>query len=59
MKDLKDLGVILGDRRKMLFAIGELAAVSLAGTILTPGSASWKNPLSCVPRQIASPLQVV
>jgi class 3 adenylate cyclase len=30
-QDLKDLGVVLGDRRKMLRAIGELGAVSLAG----------------------------
>src|SRR6202790_3195347 len=38
-QDLKDLGVVLGDRRKMLRAIGELdAAASLAATSIEPVS---------------------
>src|SRR5262245_10430766 len=35
-QDLKDLGVVLGDRRKMLRAIGDLDTAS----ILTPGPAT-------------------
>ena len=31
-QDLKDLGIVLGDRRKMLRAIGELPRVSIAAT---------------------------
>ena len=31
-QDLKDLGVILGDRRKMLRAIGELAGAAAPAT---------------------------
>jgi class 3 adenylate cyclase/predicted ATPase len=34
-QDLKDLGVVLGDRRKMLRAIGELGAVSPAGPAIS------------------------
>jgi class 3 adenylate cyclase len=34
-QDLKDLGVALGDRRKMLRAIGEFSAASLAGPAIT------------------------
>ena len=34
-QDLKDLGVALGDRRKMLRAIGEFSAASLAAPAIT------------------------
>src|SRR5271168_1810850 len=39
-QDLKDLGVILGDRRKMLRAIGELDAAPLEAPAAPMGPAS-------------------
>ena len=36
-QDLKDLGVVLGDRRKILRAIGELDAASPAAAAIRPG----------------------
>jgi hypothetical protein len=35
-QDLKDLGVVLGDRRKMLRAIGELAVATAPSQNLSP-----------------------
>jgi hypothetical protein len=43
-QDLKDLGVILGDRRKMLRAIGELAAVSLSAPAIPAETVSHDSP---------------
>jgi class 3 adenylate cyclase/predicted ATPase len=48
-QDLKDLGVVLGDRRKMLRAIGELASVAPPSP--GPGAASQPRPQDTAERR--------